>query len=92
VLESRPRGGFLVSLQRLCGGCREPGAIYYKYESINATKKPRKPPTQYRCTHCGISGLKKKDGTVTGYSSWLQCKRCKFGALAKMHWNGFRWC
>jgi hypothetical protein len=61
-------------------------------KSINATKKPRKPPTQYRCTHCGISGLKKKDGTVTGYSSWLQCKRCKFGALAKMHWNGFRWC
>jgi DNA-directed RNA polymerase subunit RPC12/RpoP len=57
-----------------------------------ANPKPRKPSTQYRCSHCGISGVKKKDGVSRPGRGWLECKRCKFGALTKMHWNGFRWC
>ncbi len=49
-------------------------------------------PVQYRCTHCGNSGYTKKDGIKSPSKSWLTCPTCKFGALAKMHWNGFRYC
>jgi DNA-directed RNA polymerase subunit RPC12/RpoP len=47
-------------------------------------------PVQYYCTHCGNRGYTAKDGKPSG-KGWLTCPTCRFGALAKMTWNGMAW-